>query len=62
MIDLTKFNEIFGKNVTKDEIKSIKKKSKAQHSWDSNFLKHILRINEWIFLNENSVLAIFHSI
>ena len=32
MIDLTKFNEIFGKNVTKDEIKSIKKKSKAQHS------------------------------
>ena len=28
MIDLTKFNEIFGKNVTKDEIKSIKKKAK----------------------------------
>ena len=61
------FNEISGKNVTYDDIKS-DKENKAWHTLDTAyFLKYNLRVKALIFLNETSVLvfaklAIFRSI
>ena len=46
----------------------VTKKNKALQSFQTvYFLKHILRVKAWIFLNETSIfvfaeLAIFHSI
>ena len=45
------FNEIFWENVTCDDDKTF-------HSLQMvYFLKYILRVKEWIFLNETSILV-----
>ena len=47
------FNEIFGKNMILKKIKA-----KALHSLQSiYFLKYVLGVKVWIFLNESSILV-----
>ena len=60
------FNNIFGKNVTYDDIKH-DQKTKPFTLFKQHIFLYILRSKAWIFLNEISILvfeelAIFHSI
>ena len=52
--------KFFWKNITYDDIEVTRKQRFASslHS----FLKYILRIKAWIFLNEPSILGVFYQI
>ena len=63
---MVNFSEMFGKMYLKMILKMTK--NDASHSLQTvYFLKYILRVKAWIFLNETSILAfaelaIYHSI